>query len=147
MTDYATSLIEEEDKRPFPYRCSSDKLTIGIGRNLDDVGLSADEIEYLYKNDEQRAIKGASSLVDEFEWLSDDRKIALVNMVFQMGTEGVSRFKKMVAAINAGNFHEAANEMLDSKWAKQTPRRANEMSDIIRSLHEEKSSTKGDSNT
>lgn len=124
MTDYATTITNDEGVRLFPYKCSEDRLTIGVGRNLDDVGLSHDEVEYLYKNDETRAIKGATSLVDEFEWLSDARKIALVSMVFQMGTKGVSKFKKMIAAINEGNFHEASNQMLDSKWAKQTPERA-----------------------
>lgn len=132
MTDYRTTLEADEGNKKFPYKCSEDKVTIGIGRNLEAVGLTSDEINYLYKNDERRAIRGAASLVDEFQWLSDDRKIVLVSMVFQMGVTGVSKFKKMIIAINKGNFHEASNEMLDSKWAKQTPERAKRLSEKMK---------------
>ena len=132
MTDYRTFIAQEEGFKQFPYKCSEDKLTIGIGRNLEDVGLSKEEVIFLYEADERSAIAGASSLVNEFEWLSDARKIALVSMVFQMGKTGVSKFKNMIAAINAGDFHEAANQMLESKWARQTPNRAEKQAEMMR---------------
>lgn len=132
MTDYRSFIAQEEGFKNFPYKCSGDKLTIGIGRNLEDVGLSHEEVIFLYEADERSAIEGASSLVDEFEWLSDARKIALVSMVFQMGKNGVSKFKKMIAAINAGEFSQAANEMLDSRFAKQTPERAERQAEMMR---------------
>ena len=58
----------------------------------------------------------------------------LTEMSFQMGFHGVLNFKKMLAALDADDYALAADEMLDSRWAKQTPGRAQEMSDIIRAL-------------
>ena len=58
----------------------------------------------------------------------------LTEMSFQMGFHGVLNFKKMLAALTDKNYALAADEMLDSRWAKQTPGRAQEMSDIIRGL-------------
>jgi lysozyme len=132
MVNYIKTIEYEEGRRPFLYKCSEGKQTIGIGRNIEERGLSDDEIDYLYRNDEKIAIAGASSLVKEFEFLYDARKIVLVSMVFQMGKSGVSKFKKMIAAIDAGNFAEASNEMLDSEWARQTPDRAKRHAEMMR---------------
>jgi len=132
MTDYATTITADEGVRHFPYKCSEGKTTIGVGRNLEDVGLSPDEINYIYKNDEKRAIEGAESLIAKFRWLSDNQKIALVSMVFQMGTTGVSKFKNMIAAIDSGNFKEASKQMLDSKWSRQTPERAKRLAEMMK---------------
>jgi len=132
MTDYKTTIEFEEGRRSHPYRCSENKLTIAIGRNIQERGLSDDEIDYLYQNDEKIAISDAESLVDDFEWLADGRKIALVSMAFQMGKGRVSEFKKMIKAINESNFHEAANQMLDSKWYRQTPDRAERAAAMMR---------------
>lgn len=133
MTDYKTTIEFEEGRKKFPYKCSKNKLTIGIGRNIEERGLSDDEIDYIYKNDERIAESEAKTLVDGFEWLADARKIALVSMVFQMGKGRVSRFKKMIAAMNDNNFALAANEMLDSKWARDdTPERAERASEMMR---------------
>lgn len=132
MVNYIKTIAYEEGRKKFLYECSEGKQTIGIGRNIEERGLSDDEIDYIYRNDEKIAIAGASSLVKEFEWLADARKIALVSMVFQMGKPRVSKFKKMIAAINEGNFAEAANEMLESKWARQTPARAERHAQAMR---------------
>lgn len=133
MTDFKTTIEFEEGRRTHPYKCSKNKLTIGIGRNIQDRGLSDDEIDYIYQNDERIAETEAKTLVDGFEWLADARKIALVSMVFQMGKGRVSKFKKMIAAINENNFALAANEMLDSKWARDdTPDRAERAAEMMR---------------
>jgi lysozyme len=132
MVDYATFIMAEEGFRQKPYKCSQGKTTIGIGRNLDDVGLSSEEVMYLFENDQKKAVKEASELVNEFEYLSDARKIALVSMVFQLGKTGVSKFKNMIDAINKGEFHRASNEMMDSLWATQTPERAQRQADMVR---------------
>ena len=132
MVNYIKTIAYEEGRRPFLYKCSEGKQTIGIGRNIEDRGLSDDEIEYIYRNDERIAIAGASQLVKEFEYLADARKIALVSMVFQMGKPRVSKFKKMIAAIDEGNFSDAAVEMLDSNWHKQTPARAKRHAEMMK---------------
>ena len=69
------------------------------------------------------------------EWLKCnlERKVILISMYFQLGLTGISNFRKMWAAINAGDFATAAAEMLDSRWAKQTPRRAYRQAEVMRS--------------
>jgi len=58
----------------------------------------------------------------------------LIEMVFQLGVGGVSKFKKFLANLSTKTYHLAADEMLDSRWAKQTPMRAEKLSYIIRGL-------------
>jgi lysozyme len=114
----------DEDSRPFPYKDSEGILTIGIGRNLEHVGLRPDEIVYLLDNDIKVAEATARVLFENFDGLSENRRAVLVNMAFNLGQTRLSAFKDFRAAINARNFEQAAEEMLDSKWAKQVGVRA-----------------------
>ena len=132
MTDYKTTLIADEGLQLKPYKDTLGKLTIGVGRNLDDRGLSKSEVMFLLENDIKDAVGGAYKLVPSFNRLSDNRKIALVSMVFQMGESGVSKFKNMLSAIEIEDFDMAANEMLDSRWSKQTPNRAKRLSNMMK---------------
>lgn len=124
MTDYRTHLEFEEGLRLKPYKCSEGFTTIGIGHNLDAKGISQAVADLMYKEDEREAIGQAKTLVRDFNALSDNRKIVLVSMVFQLGLRGVKAFKNTLAAINNKAFDLAAIEMLDSKWARQTNARA-----------------------
>lgn len=131
MPDYRTHLEFEEGLRLKPYKCSEGFTTIGIGHNLDAKGISNAVADLMYKEDEREAIGQAKRLVDDFNALSDNRKIVLVSMVFQMGYNGVTRFKNMIQAINIGAYDVAAIEMLDSRWASQTPERTNRLSTMM----------------
>lgn len=117
-------LIRDEGIKRYPYLDTVGKVTIGVGRNLSDVGLSADEIQYLLTND----IKNASDRLEEaFPWtasLDDARRGVLVNMCFNLGIAGLSGFKQTLAKIQVGDFQGAAREMLQSKWAEQVGPRA-----------------------
>ena len=53
-------------------------------------------------------------------------------MVFQLGTQGVRNFKKMILALEEKDYFEAHVQMLDSRWAKQTPARCTELSEIMK---------------
>ena len=106
------------------YTCTAGKLSIGVGRNLEDVGLSPYEINILLENDLVRSEADAKSLFNNFEKLSDARKAVLLNMVFNLGRTRLEGFKKFRAAVEAGMFAQAAEEMLDSQWAKQVGKRA-----------------------
>ena len=66
--------------------------------------------------------------------LKPEAKEVIIEMVFQLGKTGVSKFKKMWTAFGNNDYNEAANQMLDSKWAKQTPSRAKDLSDVIKNL-------------
>ena len=129
------------------YQCTEGYDTIGYGFAIKDLILDEDIAEEILIRKLERLKRNANS---RFKWLEDMPVVVqevVLNMCYQLGVTGVSKFKKALKAMEDGDWEKAADEMLDSKWAKQTPGRAKEMSDIIRSLHEEKSSTKGDSNT
>lgn len=132
MPDYKTTLITDEGLRLKPYKCTGDKLTIGVGRNLEAKGISKAEAMLMLDNDIKDAKDGARRLIRTFDALSDDRKIVIVSMVFQMGERGVSKFRNMIKAIEMQSFDIAAAEMLDSNWAKQTPNRAKRLSDMMK---------------
>lgn len=100
------------------------KLTIGYGRNLDDVGLSHAEASYLLDRDLERA---AVAVVNALSWagqLDDVRLAVLIEMAFNLGIGGLLRFRRMLTALEARQFSDAAREMLDSTWAGQVGTRA-----------------------
>tara|TARA_R100001377_G_C3140549_1_gene92517 strand:- start:51 stop:461 length:411 start_codon:yes stop_codon:yes gene_type:complete len=121
-------LIEElkrdEGVRYKPYHCSADKLTIGVGRNLDDVGITEEESDYLLSNDINNCVKELNRTFFWFEKLTDIRKRVLVNMCFNLGLSRLLNFKNFLKAVKASDYESAGNEMLDSKWAKQVGDRA-----------------------
>lgn len=123
-------LIRHEGLMLKPYRDSVNKLTIGVGRNLDDVGISRDEAIYLLKNDIQKVVAQAK----QFPWydkLSNPRKQVVLNMIFNLGITRFSQFRKTIGFIANGDYTAAAKEMLDSKWAKQVGKRATELAGIM----------------
>ena len=122
--DLITQLIDHEGLKLFPYHCTADKLTIGVGRNLEDRGISEDEAAYLLKNDieiVERELLEAQPLVS---MLDPVRQRVLVDMGFNLGTPTLMKFQKMWDAIEDEDWAEAADQMMDSKWARQVGRRA-----------------------
>jgi lysozyme len=110
-----------EGYRRFVYRCPAGFATVGIGRNIDQggKGVSEEESLFLLEQDVSECIDDLSS----FSWwhdLNDARQAALVDMRFNLGPSRFRRFKKMIAAIDDGDFREAARQMLDSRAAQQT---------------------------
>ncbi|MGA1846771.1 glycoside hydrolase family protein [Deferribacter abyssi] len=124
MKTIEEQLILHERLRLKPYRDSvKGKLTIGVGRNLDDVGISEDEALYLLRND----IAKVENELKQFEWfnkLDGVRKKVLIDMDFNLGLPKFLTFKRMIAALKEGDFKKASDEMLDSRWAMQVKRRA-----------------------
>ena len=123
-------LQEDEGCRLSPYRCTAGKLTIGYGWNLDDVPIPQRIADELLCISVARAENDLGTLVKQDE-LSRPRWDVLVNMRFQLGAGGIRKFKKFLAAINAGEYLTAAREMLDSNWARQTPNRARRLVRIM----------------
>jgi lysozyme len=114
----------DEGVRTKPYRDTVGKLTIGVGRNLDDVGLSMEEIDLLLENDITTADRTARSLFPTFDKLSEARKAVLVNLAFNLGQQRLAAFKKLRKAIQDEDWTEAAREMGNSLWASQVGARA-----------------------
>lgn len=120
----AEQLAEHEGLRLKPYRDTVGKLTIGIGRNLDDKGISEAEAYYLLNNDIHDVNK---QLIKHIPWyvnLPPNARRVLQDMCFNLGIYGLLGFKKFLSALQAGDIERAKVEMMDSKWAKQVGRRA-----------------------
>ena len=130
--DLITQLIDHEGLKLFPYHSTADKLTIGVGRNLEDRGISNDEAAYLLKNDidiVERELLEAQPLVS---MLDPVRQRVLVDMGFNLGTPTLMKFSNMWDAIEDEDWDEASAQMLDSRWAKQVGRRAVRLADAMR---------------
>jgi len=119
----------DEGVKNKPYKDTVGKLTIGCGRNLDDVGLRDSEIDFLLDNDIASAEKDARILVRAFDQLNDVRKAVVLNMVFNMGFSVFSQFRQTIAAINSGDYTKAAAGMRASRWAQQVGARAQRLAD------------------
>ena len=115
-----------------PYKCSAGKLTIGVGRNLDENGISEGEALMLLYNDIDRCKRELAPYIPQDIPLNDERYLVLLNMTFNLGINRLLRFKKMWKALSKGKFDEAADEMKDSKWYHQVGRRAEELIEIMR---------------
>jgi lysozyme len=113
------------------YLCTAGKQTIGVGRNLDDVGITDDEAMYLLGNDIKRVGEELEARVSILPELSENRKIVLMNMTFNLGINRLLKFKNFFAALEDKDYQKAADEMLDSIWAKQVGSRANELANIM----------------
>jgi len=107
----------------FPYRDTVEKLTIGYGRNLDDRGITREEAELMLTTDLAFAIADASSL-PFWDSLDPVRQIVISDMLYNLGLTKFRYFKRLIAALEKRDYILAAVEMKDSKWYKQTTRRA-----------------------
>jgi lysozyme len=125
-------IIRHEGRRTHPYRCSAGRVTIGVGRNLTDRGLSPDEIDLLLANDIAVARKiccvqfGAA-----FARATPLRQMALMSMAFNLGAPRLGGFGRMRAAILAQDWPQAAREAADSRWAAQVGSRADEIAKML----------------
>ena len=124
-------LKRHEGLRLKPYHCTEGRLTIGYGRNLDDVGITDAEAEQMLMNDAAKVLDQLQR-VPTFCELDETRQAIIANMCFQLGYSGLMKFSNMWAALQERDYSRAANEMLDSRWAKQTPNRANELAAMMR---------------
>jgi len=114
-----TKLKGHEGLRLKPYKDTVGKTTIGYGRNLDDVGISHDEASMMFGNDVARAEEDCRNRFAWFAGLDPVRQDVIVNLVFNMGIGGVLGFKRMIAAIVAENWTQAAWELSNSAWRQQ----------------------------
>ncbi len=135
------SVKKHEGYRNKVYLDTLGKRTVGVG-HLCVEDFWEDDKEYdekflmeILAEDLQNAIKGARELKEEHS-CTDIDEIAqeiIVEMVFQLGKNGVSKFRNMWKALAEKNYIGASFEMLDSKWAKQTPNRAKSMAELMKS--------------
>jgi lysozyme len=125
-------LIRDEGLRLKPYRCTAGALTVGVGRNLDAVGISEVEARVLLSNDIERVWCEVTQALPWVTGLSDARQRVILNMGFNLGISGLLEFKRTLSAIKEGRYSEAALFMLESRWAGQVGDRAKRLSRMMR---------------
>lgn len=128
----AGELRRDEGVRLKPYRDSVGKLTIGVGRNLDDKGITQEECDMMLQND---MVAHCMELDRKLPWwrnLDEIRQRVLANMAFNMGVPKLLGFTNTLALVEAGDYAKAADEMLNSVWAKQVGLRAARLSAMMR---------------
>lgn len=117
-------LIKHEGVKLHPYKDTADKVSIGVGRNLTDRGISKEEALYLLRNDIQDSIDDCTRLFSFFKELSEVRKMVLIDMMFNLGAARIMKFSRFIEALKAKDWVKASKEMLDSVWAMQVGKRA-----------------------
>ena len=125
-------LIKHEGIKGKVYYDSEGVATVGVGRNLEDVGVSYDEAMLMLDHDIKRVLYACWH---EFPWFADltePRQNVVASMVFNLGLEGFKKFKKMIAAIEKEDWTEAACQMIDSRWAAQVKGRAVELANLMK---------------
>lgn len=111
-------LILHEGLRTKVYTCPAGKLTIGVGRNLEDKGITKNEALFLLQND----IAECRNDLRNFWWferLDPIRQKVLIDMRLNLGSAGFRKFKKMIACLEIGDYAGASEQMMDSRWYKQ----------------------------
>ena len=140
----------DEGKVLHAYLCSEHHKTVGIGHKVletdaenslyifgigddvaDDQRISEDRCYELFQEDVQIAIGGCERIYDNWEDLPQEMQHVLVNMCFQLGQGGLSKFKNFKTAIEDYQWQRASEEMMDSRWANQTPERAERLRDRV----------------
>lgn len=125
-------LIRDEGFRSKPYKCTAGKLTIGVGRNIEDNGITEDEAMYLLENDISSCIKQLTTKLPWYTSKPDAVQRVLTNMCFNLGISKLMSFKKTLSLIELGKYKEASVQMLNSLWARQVGERAIRLSNILK---------------
>ena len=135
MREAINWIKSDEGLSLMPYKCSAGFTTIGFGRNLDanpieipvellkKYGISEQGAFVILLDDVNKCVDKLSEL-QVFNALTPTRKAALINMCYNLGFEGLMKFKNMFKALGDDNYELATHEMLNSKWALQVPNRA-----------------------
>lgn len=108
------------------------KLTVLVGRNLDDVGFTIQEAMFCLDNDIAKATRQVDAAFPWFKTLSETRQMVIISMVFNLGISKFLDFRGMIAALQRGDFARAADEMLDSAWSRQVKARAVRLAQMMR---------------
>ena len=134
MQDIIEQLKIHEGYKPRVYKCTAGVDTIGIGFAIKDLYLSEEVCDMILQ---EKLEELEERFEKKFNWFKSspvEVRNVMLNMAYQLGFAGFCKFKKTIGYLEEADWDKASIEMLDSKWAKQTPNRAKELSEIIKSL-------------
>ena len=137
ISDITRQLKADEGFKRAVYQDSLGYWTIGVGRLVDpsrpDSGLRDSEIEFMLRNDIEDRITALGKVLPWFLDLDEVRQGVLVNMAFQLGIKRLMGFSTTLQMVAQGRYEDAAQQMLKSKWAAQTPERAKRLAQQMKS--------------
>ena len=122
------AIKESEGYRAKVYKCTEGYDTIGYGFAIKDLELEEDICDMILDRKLDKLIDSADKKFPFLKGIPQDKSEVVYEMIFQIGLNGVSKFKLMLKALENKDFEKASIEMLDSLWAKQTPNRALKLS-------------------
>ena len=134
MKDIIEQLKIHEGYKPKVYKCTAVVDTIGVGFSIKDLELSEEVCDLILQEKLEVLEERFEKKFDWFKTSPIEVRNVMLNMAYQLGFRGFCKFKKTIAYLEDAEWEKASVEMLDSKWAKQTPNRARELSEIIKSL-------------
>lgn len=126
-------LIEEEGLKLFPYRCTANKLTLGVGRNIEDRGISDITAMQMLEEDIALCVNELERNISWWSEAPDGLQEVLIDLCFNMGISKLMLFTKTLQYLGSGEMVKAADELLNSRYATMVPNRAKRNADIIRS--------------
>jgi len=133
MAKLIEMIKRHEGVKKYVYEDSLGIKTIGVGRNLESMGLTSKEIDFLLMNDLERVITEVESNFDWFSDLDNARRDAMIDICFNLGMTRLLTFKKALAAMANEDYAKASFEFMDSRWSEQVGSRAVELCDMIES--------------
>ena len=134
LTDIVKDIKKHEGFEPKVYKCTEGYYTIGYGFAIKDLVLDEDIADLILMKKLHKLLQRILIAFPWFKDVDDTAKGVIVNMCYQLGLSGFSKFKKTIYLLETEQYEDASVEMLDSLWAKQTPNRAKELSETLRSI-------------
>ena len=135
LNDIVKDIKKHEGFRAKVYKCTEGYDTIGYGFAIKDLVLDEDIADLILMKKLHKLLERILIAFPWFKDVDDTAKAVIVNMCYQLGLSGFSKFKKTIYLLETEQYEEASVEMLDSLWAKQTPNRAKELSETLRSIN------------
>ncbi|QDP65369.1 MAG: putative endolysin [Prokaryotic dsDNA virus sp.] len=126
------NIKESEGFRSRVYKCTEGYDTIGYGFAVKDLVMDKDIADMILERKVAELRLRVEQKFPFIDSMPESVQDVMIEMCFQLGVSGFSKFKKTIQYLMTKQFKEAAVEMLDSKWYKQTPNRAKKLSDIVK---------------
>lgn len=132
MTDAEAMMIEDEGENLKMYQDTALKWTVGIGHNLSDKPISKLASRTIFMEDMADAIDDVRHVCSIYDELSRPRQLVMINLAFNLGRDRLGKFVRFLGAIHRGDWNDAADELLDSKAARDLPNRYTRLAKMMR---------------
>ena len=133
--EFLEMLTRHEGNVPYAYQDSLGYWTIGVGFLIDKRKgglLYPEEIEFILGNRVDKLVKQLTTAIPWLSQLSPNRQAVLTDMAFNLGVQGLLKFKNTLELIRTGQYEKASKAMLQSLWAKQVGKRATELAELMK---------------